>query len=291
MCAQGQYLASDYIRALVCGYARDIRLSRSMAMLQGYVDDSGSHQRSAVYVLAGFIATTEQWADFSDEWSSCLIEAPSVDYLKMHEASGLKGQFICWDMHEAVGKVRRIVDVLEKHKPIGICSALSWEEFNRNMLPHVENLAGDGSKKYRPLKDPYQYLFPVIWEVIAKYQRQQGTFPEPIDVDFDEQGSAAKFAQAMYPEFKKSLPPDMQQMMGRIPIMLDDKRYVALQAADMLAWSIRRKLQYPAPDDNWDWLHERLLSMLFGGLAYRPASYKVLLDSTKDLRSHLAEED
>jgi hypothetical protein len=37
-------------------------------MLQGFIDDSGWDGQSPVFVLADYIAKTEQWEAFSDEW-------------------------------------------------------------------------------------------------------------------------------------------------------------------------------------------------------------------------------
>jgi hypothetical protein len=40
--------------------------------LQAYVDDSGNEPQSAFFVLGGFIAWSDQWGLFADEWKAAL---------------------------------------------------------------------------------------------------------------------------------------------------------------------------------------------------------------------------
>jgi hypothetical protein len=61
--------------------------------LQAFIDDSGRGQDPA-FVLAGWIASPEQWAEFSDEWIRILHQSPGIEYFKMQEAWRLKRQFI-----------------------------------------------------------------------------------------------------------------------------------------------------------------------------------------------------
>ena len=71
---------------------------------------------------------------------------------------------------------------------------------------------------------------------MAAYQKDLGIFPESMDFDFDEQGKAGWVAQRAFPCAKQNMPKPFKEMLGRIPIMLDDKKFVPLQAADMWAW-------------------------------------------------------
>jgi len=64
-------------------------------VLQAAIDDSGEMDewKDPMFVLAGFIADSTDWAEFSDEWEKALLEFPTIEYFKMVEASGLRGQF------------------------------------------------------------------------------------------------------------------------------------------------------------------------------------------------------
>jgi hypothetical protein len=59
--------------------------------LQAFIDDSGRGQHPA-FVLAGWIASPEQWAEFSDEWKRVLHQSPRIEFFKMGQAWWRKGQ-------------------------------------------------------------------------------------------------------------------------------------------------------------------------------------------------------
>jgi hypothetical protein len=270
MCVQSQRSTSDRIRDLVCGYAREIRLRRIMLMLQGYADDSGSDGKREPYVLGGFVLPVEKWAAFSDDWKTQLDRAPAIDYFKMFEAVERNGQFQGVQPEIRDRKIRDLLEVIDAHKPKGIYSVLQWSEFRELM---ATNLSGH-------LANPYPYLFGLLFDALAKYQRDAGIFPEETDFDFDEQGEAGKFCLATYDILKAALSdgsPEIRKMMGRMPIMLDDKRYLPLQAADMFAWSMRRYRDKDAENSKWEWVIERFVPHVAWGIGYNSESFEFLL--------------
>jgi hypothetical protein len=54
----------------------EIQENLSMA-LQGYFDDSGSHDQDPIFMVAGFVSTDEKWSYFSDKWQNKLNEEPT----------------------------------------------------------------------------------------------------------------------------------------------------------------------------------------------------------------------
>jgi len=51
--------------------------------------------------MAGLLSDSENWAQFSDDWSACLQSGPRrLDYFKMKEAAGCGGQFYGWSEPE-----------------------------------------------------------------------------------------------------------------------------------------------------------------------------------------------
>jgi hypothetical protein len=76
---------------------------------------------------------------------------------------------------------------------------------------------------------------------------------------------------------------DHRSTLEGTPRMLNDRLYLPLQAADMLAWSIRRKLDdIPDAFPEFDWVYGELEADLWGGLAYTGATWsKIKADLLK----------
>ena len=53
-------------------------------MFNAFIDDSRSED-GRFFVLAGFIATAEKWATFSDQWQELLDMHPRLARFKMNE--------------------------------------------------------------------------------------------------------------------------------------------------------------------------------------------------------------
>jgi hypothetical protein len=55
-------------------------------MFTAYIDDS--HTTQSAFVLAGYVATAENWTLFSDEWQAILDMQPALSRFKMSAAHG-----------------------------------------------------------------------------------------------------------------------------------------------------------------------------------------------------------
>lgn len=243
-------------------------------MLQGYADDSGSDGSRAPYVLGGYIMEAEKWAAFSDDWDAELRREPVIKYFKMAEAHNGSGQFFGVPIEFRKYKARNLVEIIHKHDPTGLFSILNWEQFRKILMPHTP--AG-------PVTNPYSLLYYVLFDAIIVYERQKGILPEVVQFDFDEQGEAGEFARMIYPSLKsyfQSTNPEIYKMLGRTPDQLDDELVLPLQAADMLAGTIRRSAdpQKPDPDDDWGWLHVEIYKTIWHGAVVTDESLRGLIE-------------
>jgi len=66
-----------------------------------------------------------------------------------------------------------------------------------------------------------------------------------VDFVFDEQAEVGLRLRHWYGPLKANMQEPYKQMMGNTPDFRDDEDVVALQAADMLAWHVRHKLECP----------------------------------------------
>ena len=127
----------------------------------------------------------------------------------------------------------------------------------------------------------YTPLFFRLIDNVLLYEKNMGIYPEKIQLDFDDQGGAGKFAIEWYGRLMHdnrtpyALSEEHKSILEGTPRMLTDLEYVPLQAADMLAWSIRRNLTY-RDDPGWDWLFTALQETLWAGCGFSKASWDAI---------------
>lgn len=219
-------------------------------MLQGYFDDSGSEPQSFAFVIAGYILPTEKMAAFADDWVIALDKKPKIEYFKMAEAFSGDGQFANIQTEFRKAKVRDLLAVIYKHHPIGITSFLNWEHFkffSRYLPGPIPN-------------DPYVPLFIQLIDNVLSYQKASGIFPQKIQLDFDDQGKAGELAIEWYGRLMNNPSPltfsdDHRTVLEGTPRMLNDRQYVSLQAADMVAWVTRNSGTPDIKTEGWEWLY------------------------------------
>jgi hypothetical protein len=206
-----------------------------MVALQAFVDDSAAETGDRRLFLAGYIGTAIQWIAFSYAWDVELRKPPAIGYLKMSEAAGLDGQFKGWNASDRDAKVLALAQIVRAYGPWFVYCSVSRAEYARILAPVAP----------WPLKNPY---FDCFWGVIhtaARYQAEFAPDGPPIDFIFDEQGGTGLEAVMWYGWLKEDQDPAIRRALGATPVFRDDKEVAALQAADMLAWHLRRGHERP----------------------------------------------
>lgn len=211
---------------------------RLMISLHAFVDDSASDIGDRRLFLAAYVNSAASWIEFGHDWRVALAEPRGIAYLKMAEAQNLSGQFKGWSVAERDAKILRLVRVIATHRPWSIHCSVSRSDYARIVAPVAPY----------PLKQPY---FSCFWGVIQtsadyhlrlEHERPADIYPiPPLEYVFDEQGGIGTDAALWYAWLKQSREPAVAALMGDQPIFGDDKEMVALQAADMLAWHLRRR--------------------------------------------------
>jgi hypothetical protein len=201
-----------------------------LAALQVYIGDSASDEGDQRLFLAGYINTADKWVRFSEAWQEELRAAPAIKYLKMAEANILRGEFWGWDAPTRDEKLRGLFRVIRHFEPESIHSSISRTEFKAIVSP----VAPHG------LNHPYFYCFQAIMIPLANSMLEHGLPKVPIEFIFDEQEGLGEEARFFYRIIRDSQPAAVREILSRDPIFGDDKLVWPLQAADMLAWHVRR---------------------------------------------------
>lgn len=215
--------------ALTCGLSPKNRKRRIFLMLFAYIDDSGTDGQGPAVTLAGWAASEEQWRAFSAAWQSVLdMDTPSrLTYFKMVEANSLRGEFQGWTESQRNERVSRLLAVIKDHVRYGMYGLIYWDDFREMQKLYPQLFIHE-----------YSLLFS---SVIAEGAYRAQTLGEKIEFIFDEQGAIGDDSAEAF-DLARRLIIDKQfsEVVCGKPIHRCDKEVLPLQAADLLAWHIRR---------------------------------------------------
>jgi Protein of unknown function (DUF3800) len=200
-------------------------------MFQIYVDESVS-ESPPVYVMAGFISTAEKWAAFSDEWRQRVEMKPRIAYFKMSEAMSFQGEFSGFSPESRDEKIVLMDSLIQEYAMGSISLVLDHREYRR--------VFGDPLMP-KPLRSPYYFL---AYEMMKELPAFQSYFDigGGIDFIFDEQVGEMDKIIAAWNDFK-SLSGVPWKKQSSVPKFRDEKKVLPIQAADMLAWIVRKRTE------------------------------------------------
>lgn len=217
---------------------------RLLFEMKVYSDESGRGQHP-IFVMAGFIARAEQWADFDGDWQREVLDMePRIDAFHMAEAVGAKD----------LNRIRAAGAVIRKHKFLALVVIIGTREYDLLVKGKVS----------RVMDNPYFAACLLMMELAIEWEIARG-IDEPIDFIFDEQMFESDRLQANWTPFVNGLPDEIKRRFGQRPIHLNDAKHPGLQAADMLAWSCRRPVHSDPPDE--------FLRGIFKGIRMRRAEW------------------
>ncbi|WP_458389370.1 DUF3800 domain-containing protein [Sphingomonas sp. F9_3S_D5_B_2] len=206
-------------------------------MLQAFIDDSESNTGERRLVLAAYVAPAQEWAEFSDAWEAALHREPRIEYFKMAEAQNRRDQFEGWSESKRTAKLVDLARVISAFSPLSVDCSMSTAHQKKVLKP------------YAPygLATPYYPLVFALTCGVARICHSLGVHL-PCDFIFDRQDNVSKQVLLFWDHTISQQPPEWARLINPSPIFRDDKDFVALQAADMLAWHTRRDLEgtYPA---------------------------------------------
>jgi hypothetical protein len=193
------------------------------------MDDSASDQGDKRFFIAGYVARADVWATFSKAWAIELAFGTPISYLKMSEAKAFRGEFKGWTMKQRKRKLARLHRVIELFQPMSFHSS----------MPRDAAFARYKRAAPRGLSSPH---FLCGFAAICGVARHFATAPEPCSVEFifDTQAGVDEDTDLFFDEIVKGVPKSARRVISGKPTFVDDKVSAPLQAADLLAWHLRR---------------------------------------------------
>jgi hypothetical protein len=206
---------------------------RIVAMYGSYFDESAVDGGGPVSAIGGLMLDHGQHYDLSVEWNRALISCRfPKDFIHMKDF-GNHGELADYDVDEKRKLLSKLAWIINDNKNISIGSTLNPEDY-RSYLPKVFGnkpeitihgicflLAATAQAKWANGQN-YEYDIPFMLD--------EGC-PDRKDID-----RAHAFFRMDFP----SLRPDVVTHAGTLS-WGDDKKTPALQAADIIAWAVRRE--------------------------------------------------
>ena len=202
---------------------------RYLFMLEIYFDDSGTHGGPYCF-LAGYLASTQQWAEFAKQWVPLRREYLGDRPFKMSAANREKDPGYIPEE----GLVR-MAHCIADHVEMEVWSALP------------EYYAEKIQNRYGVRFDRYRTCFTGVLTDVLQDPRVL-SWDEPLTWTFDHQGGTPQNVESelesslirAFNHVKSVLSEDYQKLLQSITFA-DDEFVVPLQAADFLAWHKRRR--------------------------------------------------
>jgi Protein of unknown function (DUF3800) len=204
---------------------------------QLFADESGNKGHSRHFVMAGLIAHSDAWKQFSNEWAECLKNAPTIKIFKMKEAASCSGQFYGFTEKDRDAKLKLLVGIINKYVSVCTFTVIDLEA-------HAETWAKTNQK---PLNDPYFWPFQNTI-MAACFSLWDAGVRNKFEAIFDEQYVSGLRAKAYYPimvEIAKHREPDASSILPSEPTFKTDIEQLPIQAADLFAWCIRKSTDSP----------------------------------------------
>lgn len=222
-------LPERHIWKLVCGLPESRAKAKRLLMLQVYIDDSGKPDQSEVQVLAGYLASAERWAAFSNEWQSILDENGIAEF-HMSEAWRLSRRYQSPLVRNAL--LVRLIECIQCYAEHAFVSSLPYDAYHHWF-------ATKEAPQFRFLR-PYFFGFHSVLTQVYQYAFHN-RFNQRVEVIFDEQGGESQrlILNAM-DEFRSIADREFPGLVIPTPSFQSDRDALPLQAADMLAWLVRR---------------------------------------------------
>jgi len=225
--------------AFLSGYPTPARKRKVLVPIQVMVDDSGGEGQGLVLVLGGLIGRAEDWASFADLWSAALAKTPAIRYFSMRDAMGRNGEFYGFSEEARDAKLRKLAAIIDGFGFEVIHVTMEVTGFSAFYKPHSP----------APENTPYFHAFLSIIQVAYHTLRRRGE-TERFEMFFDEQRALGPKAKQWYPIARmilEELEPGAAKLLAADIQFKDDKEFLPLQAADMIAWL--RRLGANAPQD------------------------------------------
>lgn len=220
--------ATDYVWSQVTGMAPTRAVASPIMVLQAFIDDS--YRADSFFVLGGYVATAEQWSLFARDWEEMLPYATRSSSGQWH--------FKMSEMAANADRLKRVpafLNIIDKYDLIPLASCISYADLRAaaNRIYSLNTVIN-----FMAICNPYMIAFKLLMEAFHGGRSQITSVPsdEPVNFIFDNQAEK----EAVIRSWDRYTSGKNGWLFGATPRFEDDKQFLPLQAADCLAWLVRK---------------------------------------------------
>jgi hypothetical protein len=102
-----------------------------MSVLAAYLDDSGTHVGSGWVVVAGGVASVQQWSKLSRAWARAVADWKlSKGYFRMTEFVNGVGDYSVWSTDLKAARLNQLVRIIDENVRLLVGNAVNEADFN-----------------------------------------------------------------------------------------------------------------------------------------------------------------
>ena len=224
------------------------------ARVEVYIDESGHATQGDVFVLAGLGGTARQWEGFADEWNAVLQGAGLTEPFHAVEFEGARKQFEQFRNRRDEWRAIHdgLTDTIIRHKltmmGVGVPLPL-WRQMD---------------EAARRKNDPYLLATEAMVSGLARDSEVTSGEPVELAFYFEKREDTAAAAERMFTAIRNH--PLVERRDRLMSFQFGDKQWPQLQAADLVAYEVRKRiLAIIEGDTSIRWQCEKISPHLYIG--------------------------
>ena len=233
---------STMVNAL-CGAGRGVSMPSPVMMFHGYFDESGKWRDKDDISFCGWVSRADVWEEFSKPWTDLLSEI-GIDYLHSSEFIGLSGVYAPLrsriKLEETSDILIRFAKIISGSVAIGYASALDAKHF-RTMSSAFKKRMGD----------PHYLVFKMVMNQVMQDISLINDLNNSIDIRAgiicDQDPGTSNHCLTWFNKFRQFNDKARRCLSGIC--FADATGAIPLQAADLLAFAIRKEVERRRKDD------------------------------------------
>jgi hypothetical protein len=236
MCAQVNEaflpaLPGSYLyESLVLSFPSEIApRDRLVLVLHGYFDESGTHGGSRAISVAGYLSTADRWLTFEQEWKAAL-NAYGLESFHMTDFVARKEEFASWEDAERSERLANLIAIINRNVVASVAFALPMRDYYSIFSKTAKHYTGGA------------YGLAAVSCFMDASSAVQTEHPNAKIAYVFERGVKGR-GQVMKVFDHACDSPELRASHRLLSLKYEDKRdFVALQAADILAYELYRHL-------------------------------------------------